>query len=350
MKLQYWLLIILLGAVWGCSFLFNAVLIREISPLWVSAGRVSIGAAICWVVFLATRKKLPTDLSLYPQFLVLGILNYAIPFALFPYAEVTVASSIVGVINGMTPMTTVIVSQLWPGGEKATWNKVIGVLIGFAGALILALPSFSEGASAQVIGLLAALAATCCYALTLNYARRFAKVGRADRYLGVLDELQLPASLLAAAARRRYELVTQHVHHADLGNPARCAGPSRALRARPRSRHRRDLPRPRVHRRPNGQALAQGPRLTGATRTDRLAAANREQVVGVRPQRTVLGVALLTHHVALVASQYEHSVFVLAEVKAHMAAVHAASLPAEHRDIADDRRPRHGSPPAVVVP
>jgi drug/metabolite transporter (DMT)-like permease len=176
MKPQYWALIILLGAVWGCSFLFNAILIREISPLWVSAGRVSIGAVICWLVFFATRKQLPTDWRLYPQLLVLGILNYAIPFALFPYAEQTVASSIVGVINGMTPMTTVIISQLWPGGEKATWNKIAGVLIGLAGAVILALPSFDEGADAQVLGLLAALGATCCYALTLNYARRFAKV------------------------------------------------------------------------------------------------------------------------------------------------------------------------------
>jgi drug/metabolite transporter (DMT)-like permease len=174
MKPQYWALIILLGAVWGCSFLFNAILIREISPLWVAAGRVSIGAAICWIAVFATRKKLPTEWRYYPQLLVLGILNYAIPFALFPYAEQTVASSIVGVINGMTPMTTVIVSQLWPGGEKATWNKVTGVMIGFAGAIILALPSFSQGASAQVVGLLAALAATICYALTLNSARRFA--------------------------------------------------------------------------------------------------------------------------------------------------------------------------------
>jgi drug/metabolite transporter (DMT)-like permease len=176
MPLRYWALIILLGAVWGCSFLFNAILIREISPLWVSAGRVTIGAGICWLFFLGTRKPLPRDWSLYPQFLVLGILNYAIPFALFPYAETTVASSIVGVINGMTPMTTVIVSQLWPGGEKASWNKSIGVGIGFLGAIILASPSFGEGASAQVVGLLAALGATICYALTLNYARRFKNV------------------------------------------------------------------------------------------------------------------------------------------------------------------------------
>lgn len=173
MPLRYWLLIILLGAVWGCSFLFNAVLIREISPLWVAAGRVTIGAAICWVYFFATRKTLPSDRRVYAQLLVLGILNYAIPFSLFPYAEHTVASSIVGVINGLTPMSTVIVSQLWPGGEKATWNKVVGVIIGFLGAVILALPSFSSGASAQVVGLLAALLATVCYAVTLNYARRF---------------------------------------------------------------------------------------------------------------------------------------------------------------------------------
>jgi drug/metabolite transporter (DMT)-like permease len=176
MPLRYWVLIILLGAVWGCSFLFNAILIREISPLWVAAGRITIGAVICWIFFLGTRRPLPRDLSLYPQFLVLGILNYAIPFALFPYAEITVASSIVGVINGLTPMTTVIVSQLWRGGEKATWNKIVGVLLGFAGAVILASPSLGAGASAQILGILAAIGATFCYAVTLNYARRFREV------------------------------------------------------------------------------------------------------------------------------------------------------------------------------
>src|SRR5262245_873765 len=136
MKLQYWALIVFLGAMWGCSFLFNAILIRELGPFWVSAGRVSIGALGCWAFFVATKRKLPRDLSLYPQLLVLGLLNYAIPFALFPFAEQSLASGVVGVINGMTPMTTVIVSQLWRGGEKATWNKTVGVLIGFVGAAI----------------------------------------------------------------------------------------------------------------------------------------------------------------------------------------------------------------------
>jgi drug/metabolite transporter (DMT)-like permease len=198
MPVRYWALIIGLGAVWGCSFLFNAILIREIGPLWVSAGRVTIGAVICWGYFAAIRRTLPRDPKLYPQLLLLGILNYAVPFALFPFAEQHVASSIIGVINGMTPMTTVIVSQFWPGGEKATWNKSLGVLIGFAGAIILASPSFGAGVT-EIVALLAAFLATCCYALTLNYARRFKGIDSATIASSSLTGAALvmvPAALL----------------------------------------------------------------------------------------------------------------------------------------------------------
>lgn len=173
MKLQYWALIIFLGALWGCSFLFNAILIRELGPLWVSGGRVTIGALGCWAYFVATRRTLPRDPMIYAQLLVLGILNYAIPFALFPFAEQSLASGVVGVVNGMTPMTTVLVSQFWRGGEKATWNKVVGVVIGFVGVAILASPSLGGGAATEIWAIAACLLATFCYAVTLNYARRF---------------------------------------------------------------------------------------------------------------------------------------------------------------------------------
>ena len=199
MPLRYWLLLIFIGAVWGCSFLFNAILIREISPLWVSAGRVTIGAVICWIFFLATRRPAPTDWRIYAQLVVLGILNYAIPFALFPWSEEHIASGIVGVINGMTPMTTVIVSQLWPGGEKATWNKIVGVVIGFAGAILLASPSLAAGVSGQALAYAAAFGATLCYALTLNYARRFRAVDSAavaSTSLSAAALIMIPVALI----------------------------------------------------------------------------------------------------------------------------------------------------------
>lgn len=179
MRPLHWALIVLLGAIWGCSFLFNAILVREIGPLWISGLRTLIGGLGCWVFFIATRKTLPTDPRLYLQLLVLGLLNYAIPFALFPIAAPHVASGIIGVINGMLPMTVVIVSYFWPGAERATGSKIVGVLIGFVGAAILASPSFSGGGSTQLWAIGACLLATVCYAITLNYARRFKAIDSA---------------------------------------------------------------------------------------------------------------------------------------------------------------------------
>ncbi len=190
MRPLYWALIVLLGAVWGCSFLFNAILVRELGPIWISGLRTLIGALGCWLFFVATRRTLPLDAKLYAQLLVLGILNYAIPFTLFPIAAPHVASGIIGVINGMTPMTTVLVSQFWPGAEKATGSKMVGVLIGFVGAVILASPSFGDGSATQLWAIGACLLATFCYALTLNYARRFKAV----------DSTTVAASSLTAAS------------------------------------------------------------------------------------------------------------------------------------------------------
>jgi drug/metabolite transporter (DMT)-like permease len=190
MTLRDWLLIILIGAIWGCSFLFNAVLIREIGPIWVSALRVTVGALGCWAYFVATRRSLPREPVRYLQFLILGVLNYAIPFALFPLAEQDLPSGLVGVINALTPLMTVVVSHFWQGGEKATVNKSLGVLVGFVGAAILASPSLSGGSSNQLWAMGACLLATLCYAFTLNYARRLKGV----------DPTTIAACSLTAAA------------------------------------------------------------------------------------------------------------------------------------------------------
>lgn len=190
MSLFHWFLIILLGAMWGCSFFFNAILIRELGSIWVSALRVTIGAAGCWVFFVASRRRLPTELSHYPKFFVLGVLNYAIPFALFPFAEENLSSGIAGVINGMTPMVTVIISQLFPDGERTTTNRSVGVVVGFFGAAILATPSMTTGASGQVLAIGACLLAIVCYGVTLNYARRLSQI----------DSATVASSSLSAAA------------------------------------------------------------------------------------------------------------------------------------------------------
>ncbi len=173
MAIRDWLIITLLGAVWGSSFLFNAVLIREIGPLWVSAGRVSIGALGSWVFVLALKKQVPLDLRLYVQVFLLGTLSYALPFALFPLSQNYLASGVAAIINAMLPITTVIVSHFWIGGEKTSWNKSLGVAAGFTGVLILASPILASGGASQLWAIGACLLATVCYAVALNWTRSF---------------------------------------------------------------------------------------------------------------------------------------------------------------------------------
>ncbi|ODT80342.1 MAG: ABC transporter permease [Pelagibacterium sp. SCN 64-44] len=176
MSLRDWLLVILLGAIWGCSFVFNAVLIREIGPLWVTSLRVAIGALGCWAFLLARRKPVPRDPKLWLQLAGLGVIAYAIPFALFPLAQAHLASGIAAIINALTPMVTAVISHFWIGGEKATRTKFTGVVIGFVGAAILVSPALAAGGGSQLWAVGACLCATLCYALSLNITRSYKHV------------------------------------------------------------------------------------------------------------------------------------------------------------------------------
>jgi drug/metabolite transporter (DMT)-like permease len=173
MSLRDWFWIVFLGAIWGCSFVFNAVLIREVGPLWVTALRVSIGAMGCWVVMLALKKPVPRDPKLWVQLAGLGLIAYAIPFALFPLAQAHLASGIAAIINALTPMVTAVISHFWIGGERATPTKFTGVGIGFVGAAILVSPALTGGGDSALWAVAACLGATLCYALSLNITRSY---------------------------------------------------------------------------------------------------------------------------------------------------------------------------------
>ncbi len=208
MSARDWLLVILLGSIWGSSFMFNGILIREIGPLWVSAGRVGIGALGCWAFLFALGGKLPRDGRLYGHFLALGILSYTIPFALYPLSQQHLAAGVAAIVNAMTPIMTVLVSHFWPGGEKATWYKVAGVIAGFAGVVVLAMPALSAGGTSQLWAIGACLGATTCYAVALNYTRMLGTVDPSAFAACALTGASLGAVPLAYMAHGAPVLVT----------------------------------------------------------------------------------------------------------------------------------------------
>lgn len=176
MTLKDWGLIIACAAMIGCAFMFNAVLLRELGPITVGAGRVTIAAIACWLLVLAMRRPLPRDPVVIVKLLLLGVLSY-IPFVLYPFAQASLASGVTAVINSLTPILTVLIAQLFfsfnYGGEKATPLKLLGVVVGFAGAAILSMPALSRGGSTELWAVVLCLCAATANGLSGNVTRRF---------------------------------------------------------------------------------------------------------------------------------------------------------------------------------
>ncbi|MCV2864036.1 DMT family transporter [Albidovulum sediminicola] len=173
MPLRYWGLIVILGIGWGSSMFFNEILLRELGPLQVALGRVGLGALGCWAWVLATRRKVRVTLPFLRDVTVFGFLQYAAPLAIFPAAQRLITSGEAGIVNAMTPILVVIISHLWPGGERATVYKTLGVLCGFSGILMLALPALDTGLTGQFGALLFCVLAPVCYGIAINWYRRF---------------------------------------------------------------------------------------------------------------------------------------------------------------------------------
>ncbi len=173
MAFKYWLVICILGIGWGMSFMFNAILLRELGPLSVSMGRVAFGALGCWVYVIGAGLPVRLTPARAVGLLGFGALNYAAPFAFYALGQQHIASGVAGIVNATTPAFAVIVSHFWPEGERATWLKSLGVLCGFAGIVLLSMPVIRAGAGSEFWAILLTLCAPICYAFAVNIARAF---------------------------------------------------------------------------------------------------------------------------------------------------------------------------------
>ena len=194
MPLKYWLVICILGIGWGMSFMFNAILLRELGPLSVSMGRVAFGAFGCWIYVIGARLPVRLTLARAVGLLGFGALSYAAPFAFYALGQQFIGAGVAGIVNATTPAFAVIVSHFWPGGERATLLKSLGVVCGFAGIVVLSLPLRHSGAKSEFWAILLILLAPVCYAFSLNFARAFR-----DMQPVVLVALALTGATLAIA-------------------------------------------------------------------------------------------------------------------------------------------------------
>jgi drug/metabolite transporter (DMT)-like permease len=172
MAARYWIILAAIGAAFGASFAFNEVLLGVYGPLTVSMLRLGLGAVGCWAWVVATGRGVHVEPAVLAGLVVFGVFQYAAPFALLPLAQQHITSSAAGIANALTPAAVVVISHLWPGGERATRNKLLGVALGVAGIAVLVTHGTETGGS-DTRFVIVAIAAPACYGIALNIVRRF---------------------------------------------------------------------------------------------------------------------------------------------------------------------------------
>jgi len=187
-----WGLLVALSMLWGGSFFFIAIAVTALPPLTVVAVRVTLGAALLFLVVRAAGQRVPGDPRIWAAFAAMGILNNVVPFSLIAWGQTHIAGGLASILNATTPFFTVIVAHLFTRDERMTPSRVVGVLIGFTGVVVMIGVDVLADTEGHFLAELAILGASLSYAFSAVYARRFSRRG--------LPPLATAAGQITAAA------------------------------------------------------------------------------------------------------------------------------------------------------
>jgi drug/metabolite transporter (DMT)-like permease len=172
-----WAMLIALSVLWGGSFFFQGVAVRELPALTIVVARVGLAALTLWIALALMGIRVPGTRRVWVAFFGMGVLNNAIPFSLIIWGQAHIGSGLASILNAMTPMFSVIVAHLATGDEKLTPAKLFGVAAGIAGVTVMigwqALGSLGLEVAAQ----LAVLGAALSYGFASVFGRRFRDLG-----------------------------------------------------------------------------------------------------------------------------------------------------------------------------
>src|ERR1700722_13129059 len=165
-----WILLGGLSVLWGGSFFFNGVALRELPPFTLVFLRVALAATILLPVLRVYRIDFPRGFSGWRPFFGIAFLNNVLPFSLIVLGQMYVQSGLASILNATTPLFTVLVMAV-AGDERLLLRRVAGVVTGLVGVAILHGDDLGFKNS-QGVGILLCLAGAFSYGLAGLYARR----------------------------------------------------------------------------------------------------------------------------------------------------------------------------------
>ncbi len=172
MSLGNWLMLLLLSLLWGGSFYFVGVAVSGLPPLSIVLLRVAMAALVLWGVVLVLRVPLPANRSAWMALAVMGVLNNVIPFSLIVWGQTHIESGLASILNATTPLFGVVLAGLLLSDERLTRLKIIGVTIGFVGAVLMIGPDALKGLGVDTLAQMAIIGAAISYGFASVFGRR----------------------------------------------------------------------------------------------------------------------------------------------------------------------------------
>jgi len=176
MNSRQWLMLIALSLLWGGSFFCVGIAVEHLPPLTIVAIRVGLAAVALWVFVFVMGLRPPKQATVWWAFLGMGLLNNVIPFSLIVWGQTHIASGLASILNATTPLFTVLVASLLLTDERATALKLLGVVLGFMGVVVMiGVPAGqSDG---NLLAEFAILGAAISYSFAGIFGRRFKAMG-----------------------------------------------------------------------------------------------------------------------------------------------------------------------------
>jgi drug/metabolite transporter (DMT)-like permease len=188
----------ILAVLWGSGFLFVKLALRGLSPGQVVLGQLALGALVLLIALAVRRQSLPHAGREWVYLAGMAVLANIAPYLLFSWSEQRISSGLAGVLNGTTPLLTLLLARA-TGVGRLSPTRVVGLALGLAGVVLLASPWHDGSRAVSLAGVGAALSAAACYAGSYVYARRLLTNRGVEPLVLAAAQLTIGAVLLGAA-------------------------------------------------------------------------------------------------------------------------------------------------------
>lgn len=178
MRAKDWLVFIILGILWGSSFLWIKIAIQEISPLLLVTLRLSFAIITLTIAAIIARPLWPQGKRLWLALVLFGLINTAIPYFLISWGEQYIDSAVAAILNSSTPLFAMVIAHIFLDDDRITLPRLTGLLIGFVGIVIIVSRDLGQNESGMqyttllLLGQAAVLLASFLYAGSAVFAKR----------------------------------------------------------------------------------------------------------------------------------------------------------------------------------